>query len=86
MGVDGISLSPCGDVWVHGGNFEDRICIIGEGAAKFLWPVTPSIKHAFFFFETHTCTARDTTEQKKDKRKLVILYIQKNKEISVRKC
>ena len=54
MGVDGISLSPCGDVWVHGGNFEDRICIIGEGAAKFLWPVTPSIKHAFFFLKlTH---------------------------------
>jgi len=33
--VDGISLSPCGDVCVHGPHFEDQICIIGESVAMF---------------------------------------------------
>ena len=34
-----------GDDFV-GQSFKRQVCVIGESAAKLMWPVTPSVKHA----------------------------------------
>ena len=36
-----------GDAFV-GQNFKRQVHVIGESAAKLMWPVTPSVKHALY--------------------------------------